>query len=245
MTSSGQPRFAAIEQLRAHEYVAEQIRRQIFLGLVPAGAALPPERELATMFGVGRMTVQLAIGLLEADRLVETRRGRRGGSFVRAPHNDDRAMDQRLVEVRRRADQIEQVLTYRLIVEPAAAGLAATEHTETELGEIRDAAGRTERATTDAEFMASDTQVHLAIARASHNRFLVEAIERIRLDLHSALALLPESDLWHKVSNQEHSGIIDAVAARDAKRANRLMHKHAERANESIRSLLEALSRWR
>src|SRR4051794_39670314 len=74
--------FEPIEQPRAHEYVAEQLRRQIGLHVVPVGGALPTERELSAMFGVGRATVQAAVRLLEAERLVETRRGRHGGTFV-------------------------------------------------------------------------------------------------------------------------------------------------------------------
>ena len=70
--------FEPIQQLRAHEYVAEQIRRHIALRLIRPGESLPSERELATLFGVGRPTIQQAMGLLEADHLVEARRGRRG-----------------------------------------------------------------------------------------------------------------------------------------------------------------------
>src|SRR5256885_10996226 len=47
-------RFERIQQLRAHEYVAEQIRRHISLRLIKPGESLPAERELASMFGVGR-----------------------------------------------------------------------------------------------------------------------------------------------------------------------------------------------
>ena len=57
--------FDPIQQLRAHEYVAEQIRRHIALRLVGPGEALPSERELAAMFGVGRPTIQHAMRLLE------------------------------------------------------------------------------------------------------------------------------------------------------------------------------------
>ena len=60
-------RFERLEQQRAHEYIAEQIRRQIVLRVIPTGQALPPERELARMFGVGRATVQQAIRMLVAD----------------------------------------------------------------------------------------------------------------------------------------------------------------------------------
>src|SRR6202158_1517283 len=75
-------RFERIHQLRAHEYVAEQIRRHISLRLIKPGEALPAERELATMFGVGRPTIQHALRLLEAAGLVEARRGRTGGAFI-------------------------------------------------------------------------------------------------------------------------------------------------------------------
>src|SRR5438309_3908128 len=77
--------FDRIEQLRAYEYVAEQIRRQIMLRLVQTGQALPPVRELADMFRVGRTTVQQAIVELEEEGLVERCRGRTGGTFAVGP----------------------------------------------------------------------------------------------------------------------------------------------------------------
>src|SRR3954452_15563657 len=87
-------RFERLEQQRAHEYVAEQIRRQIILRLIPAGQALAPERDLATMFGVGRATVQLAIRMLVDDQMVESRRGRHGGgNFVVGPDENRGGME--------------------------------------------------------------------------------------------------------------------------------------------------------
>jgi DNA-binding FadR family transcriptional regulator len=105
--------FRRVEQLRAHEYVAEQIRRQIAFGLIPSGEALPPERELAKVFGVGRATVQHALRLLEAERLVETRRGRTGGTFVTGPVDDGIAVDRLLAKLRRERERVREVLIYR------------------------------------------------------------------------------------------------------------------------------------
>src|SRR4051812_14792974 len=96
VTSAAQDVAATLEpiaQLRAHEYVAEQLRRQIGLRMVLPDDGLPSERELSGLFGVGRATVQAAIRLLEAERLVETRRGRNGGTFVLAHDEDDLAQD--------------------------------------------------------------------------------------------------------------------------------------------------------
>src|SRR5258708_30594390 len=120
-----QPIFGAIEQQRAHEYGAEQIRRQIGLGIIAPGEALPPERELSRLFGVGRVTIQLAIGMLEADRLITTRRGRSGGSFVLAPTDHPGTLDLRVPEASLSAGLIRHTIDFRVIIAPDAAPPAA------------------------------------------------------------------------------------------------------------------------
>jgi len=94
--------FDRIQPLRAHEYVAEQLRRHIALRLVAPGCALPSERELAVMFGVGRPTVQHALRILESERRLEARRGRLGGTFVLEPSEDEQVMEELVGRVVRR-----------------------------------------------------------------------------------------------------------------------------------------------
>ena len=233
-------RFERVEQLRAHEYVAEQIRRQIALRLIPSGEALPPERELAKIFGVGRATVQQALRLLEADRLVETRRGRHGGTFV-IGLVDEVGMDYLLVELRRDRGLIEETLAYRRSVEPATAAEAAVVHTEAELVTIRDACQQAATAESDAAFMTHDTRFHLAIAKASHNRFFSEAVEKVRLVLNRAFLALPESALWHKRSATEHAAVFAALEARDSAAARQAMLIHVDYTQKSVAALLAAL----
>jgi len=236
-----QPMFGAIEQQRAHEYVAGQIRRQIGLGIIAPGEALPPERELARLFGVGRVTIQLAIGMLEADRLITTRRGRSGGSFVLAPAEQHGSLDFRVLEVAQSVGLIGEAIDFREVVEPAAARAAARSRTKRELAAISAATERMAAAGTGAEFMREDTAFHLAIARATGNRFLVEAIEQGRLHLNSVLALLPDSHLWHQMSVREHEAILRAVARRDPDAAHGLMYEHVRGTARSVRALLKSL----
>src|SRR5258708_3991870 len=162
-----QPIFGAIEQQRAHEHVAEQLRRQIGVGIIAPGDALPPERELARLFGVGGVRIQLGIGMLEADRLITTRRGRSGASFVLAPAEQHGTLDFRVLEVAQSADLIREAIDFREVIEPAAAHAAARSRTKRELAAISSAAERMAAASTDAEFMREDTAFHLAIARAA------------------------------------------------------------------------------
>ena len=122
----------------AHEYVAEQIRRQVVLRLIPAGQALPPERDLAAIFGVGRATVQQAIRLLVDDGMVESRRGRyRGGNFVVGQDESGVGMEALLMRLRRRAGEVEEALAYREAIEPAAARLAARGRSREQLRSLR------------------------------------------------------------------------------------------------------------
>src|SRR3989442_13922831 len=59
-------RFERIQQLRAHEYVAEQIRRHISLRLIKQGESLPAERELAVMLGVVSTTIHLTLRVMQS-----------------------------------------------------------------------------------------------------------------------------------------------------------------------------------
>jgi GntR family transcriptional repressor for pyruvate dehydrogenase complex len=230
--------FAQIEQQRAHEYVADQIRRHIGLRLIAPGEALPPERELAKRFGVGRATVQHAMRLLEADRLVQSRRGRGGGTFVVGPGTDAVALDRLVTKLRMTAPQIEEAMECRQVLEPPAAGLAAEKRKRDDLVLLRQAARAMAEADDEPELMRWDTEFHLAIARASRNRLIVQSLEQVRLLLNEALSVVPESDLWHERIFQEHDAIIEAIAARDSARAIEAMRHHVVNAERGLRAVL-------
>jgi DNA-binding FadR family transcriptional regulator len=237
-------RFDRLEQQRAHEYVAEQIRRQIVLRLIPSGQALPPERELAAMFGVSRATVQHAIRMLVDDHMVESRRGRHGGgNFVLGPNESRAGMLSLLARVSRQRDRVEDALTYRRVIEPAAAALAAATRSRTDLRTLTASIAAAEAADTDVEFMQADTEFHLAIAQAGGNRFFEEATERIRLELNDVMIALPDSRVWHERSALEHQAILDAVRERDERAAAIAMETHIAHTEQSVRALLAALAR--
>ncbi|HEX7823751.1 MAG TPA: FCD domain-containing protein, partial [Mycobacterium sp.] len=102
---------------------------------------------------------------------------------------------------------------------------------------------KTALAADDAEFMRWDTAFHLAIAEATANQFMVEGLERIRLELNPALQLLPDTPLWHELSVKEHRAILDALDQKDPGSARDLMAAHITHAEQSIHALLKSLSR--
>lgn len=242
--AGGSPMFEAIEQQRAHEYVAEQIRRQIGLGIIGPGEALPPERDLARMFGVGRATVQLAIGALEAQKLITTRRGRAGGSFVLAAL-EPTAVDMRVVEVANSSGRITEALDYRLVVEPVVSGLAASRRTKADLAHLKSVVDRMAQVSTDQDFMREDTAFHLAVARVTRNEFLIAGIEDTRLQLNSVLSLLPDTRAEHVRSMRDHDEILAAIEGGDGQAASECMSAHVAGTSDNVRTILRSITRKR
>ena len=240
-------RFERIQQLRAHEYVAEQIRRHISLRLIKPGEALPAERELAVMFGVGRVTIQQALRLLEASGLVEARRGRTGGTFVTKRDSDSDAADELIVRVMRHRKEMEDLLQYRRLMEPAVARVAAGMRRNADLAAMRKAIRGMVEATSEPDYMRHDTDFHIAVARATGNDILTHAIESIRMQLNDAMTLLPESDTWHRRISREHEELFAAIEGGDGEAAERLMEEHVANSEQSLRAVFAAIRRraWR
>lgn len=66
-----------------YEQLARYIARIISEGHLPVGHQLPPERDLAALSGLSRVTVRNAVAQLVSEGLIEQRRG--AGTFVRPP----------------------------------------------------------------------------------------------------------------------------------------------------------------
>ncbi|HVV89547.1 MAG TPA: FCD domain-containing protein [Solirubrobacterales bacterium] len=233
--------FAPIEPLRAHEYVAEQIRRHIGLGLIGVGESLPPERDLAKMFGVGRATIQAALRLLEADHLIESRRGRGGGTFVIEPAQNEAAQARSKLELHLSRAEIEDALQFRRVVEEGTVRLAAESATAEDLAVLRSLSEQMADTDSEREFHRLDTEFHVAIALASHNELLRNATEQSRLILNEAIIAQPETDVWHERICREHDALIRAIDQGDHRRAVRAMRTHLSHTEKGITALLAAL----
>ena len=64
------------------EETVERLGHSIKLGLIKPGQQLPPERELAELIGVSRVTVRSALQVLVQGGFLIAKRGRNGGTFV-------------------------------------------------------------------------------------------------------------------------------------------------------------------
>lgn len=227
--------------VNVNRYVADLVRREIRLGLLPPGSALPSERDFAEMLGVGRTPVQLAFRQLHAEGLIERRRGRNGGAFVRGAGEDESRFHDVIMEAIKNRDEIRLAMEYRCLVEPAVSRLASERRTATELNELEAAHSLLQEASDDASFMRSDAVFHLTLAHITANPFLIRGIEESRQCCHPALALLPEGGTFHEATIVEHQEVLEAVHARKPDDAERAMSAHVQRSMWSVQKLLATL----
>ncbi|MFW3963518.1 FadR/GntR family transcriptional regulator [Acinetobacter radioresistens] len=74
--------FAPIEQATRSEQVVGRLENAIISGLLKSNEQLPNEADLARLMGVSPITVREALNTLRVKGLIDTRRGRNGGSFI-------------------------------------------------------------------------------------------------------------------------------------------------------------------
>lgn len=80
-------------QIPLYQQIETHLRQSILSGQLAPGTRLPPTRQLAQQLGVNRITVESAYAGLEADDLIQSRRG--SGSYVMAPSPLPEIPDQR------------------------------------------------------------------------------------------------------------------------------------------------------
>jgi DNA-binding FadR family transcriptional regulator len=220
------------------EEALEQILQVVRLGLVPGGERLPAERELAQRLGISRVTLREVLRVLQDQGLVESRRGRYGGTFVRARAGATAATGG--AELRRRVERvdIEDVLRFREVLEVGAAELCAAHGLSGARARLlREALARTRDAPL-AEYRRADTAFHLTLAELCGSPTLTAQYAAVRSTVNDLLDCIPllVRNLEH--SQRQHAVLVEAVLAGDAEGARGAMREHCAGTAALLRGFL-------
>jgi GntR family transcriptional regulator, transcriptional repressor for pyruvate dehydrogenase complex len=203
--------------------IADRIRRQIGSGQLKPGEQLPGHRELATMFSVSVGTVREAISMLVSEGLIATRAGH--GTFV-AEGSEQIPTIWSASPLDR--GKVEELIDAREILEGALAAMAAERATSEQIDKLRSIVDRMQEAHSDAAgFLAADVELHLLLAEAANNRYLLKAMGGIRsmlrrdLELGAELSIRRVGDLQFAVN--EHRQLVEAITSRDSAAARAAM----------------------
>lgn len=228
--------FSPVPVRNAFEVTVERLAQSIRLGVLADGDRLPPERELAETFGVSRETLREAIKALRDAGLVESRRGRGGGTFVVSPAPRRRRGGLRLDASA--AQALEDALALRRVVEPGAAALAAT---RTLSAADRASLRRYLSAASDcspSERRLADSRLHMAIAALGGSPSVTAVMGDVQLRLDELLRAIPVLSANIAHSNAQHAAIVDAILAGEAERARAEMEEHVDGTAALLRGFL-------
>ncbi|MBB5954256.1 DNA-binding FadR family transcriptional regulator [Saccharothrix tamanrassetensis] len=224
--------FRPVRAGNAFEETVERLMQAIRLGVVPPGERLPAERELATRLGVSRVTLREAIRSLQDAGIVESRRGRYGGTFVNAEL--PASLPGRRVEV----PELLDALTLRTVLETGAAECAAGRSLGP--GERRNLRARLAECSSAelAEYRRKDSRLHLAIAESTGSASLTGAIADVRMRVNELLERIPllPPNLAH--SNDQHELVVTRILDGDAEGARRAMAEHLDGTASLLRGFL-------
>ena len=232
----------AVRDGKTFEATVEQLASSIRLGVFGLGEHLPPERELAELLGVSRSTVREAIGALRQAGMVQTRRGRGGGTVVvyraEEPGFGPSAALRRRAAAEDRA-RLRDVLDYRRVVEPGACALAATRDlTADQRAWLVGSRCAVEQAHDAAAHRVADSRLHLALATLSGSRLLVAAVSEVQREVHEMLVAIPvlAPNITH--SNAQHRRVVELVLSGDPEGARSAMEAHCDATSALLRGLL-------
>jgi GntR family transcriptional repressor for pyruvate dehydrogenase complex len=199
-----------------------------------AGDKIPSEDEIARQLSVSKVTVREALGHLEAQGLIERRRGVYGGTFVAKPTSGK--MSEVVMNYYRMGHVTpENLVEFRCTLEPTLAMLAAQRITDPEMEELK---RNIESIQSELEQGKADTamalEFHTLVADACHNPLFSHVMKALTDVFQKVLEQLP-LDLEVARYDLDHSKqLYEAFQHRDSSKAYDLMVSHFEKLRHYI-----------
>ncbi|RGE23305.1 FadR/GntR family transcriptional regulator [Leucobacter sp. wl10] len=228
--------FAPIGEEGRTELVEARIVQAISVGAFIEGERLPSETELSGLLGVAVVTVREALGSLRHRGLIETRRGRNGGSFVRTSLGAVEEVNARALMTMPRVALADLGVHYEVIAS-ACAEYACMRATSDELAVVHRLLGESRELAPDV-WRRRITEVQLELAALSQSVRLTNEHVTVQTEFTPLLAL---QDLDDRARLATHDALVAQTAA--TRKGDIAAARGAVR--ESIRTSVRWLVRFR
>jgi GntR family transcriptional repressor for pyruvate dehydrogenase complex len=222
---------------RTGEALADRIVTAIAVGEFLPGERLPPERELAELVGVSRSTVRDALARVVSLDLLEIRRGRGGGAFVRHPWGETTGQVVRnVLEPEWKA--LEQTMDLRHLVEAMVARTAAERRTREDVAAITAALAAYEKPENLRQAQAADVRLHHAVAAAAHNEELLALREELFSKVSLGFVVEPFTQAIYDRALPQHRALAQAIVEGDEATAWDVGKEHFTITADELRATL-------
>jgi DNA-binding FadR family transcriptional regulator len=224
-------KLGPIQRRKLSDEIVERLTAAIRDGTYPAGSFLPSERDLMSLFGVGRPSIREALYALQRIGLVRLVSGERPRVTEPSPKQVLRELDSTVRHWLEHQDAVRHFEQVRLFLETGLVRHACAHATDEQIALLQDALARNEAAIGDeTEFALTDVAFHRVIAEIPVNPIFtamhdaaVEWIIRQRPHLEDA-------ETHNRMSYAGHLAVFQAIRDRDGERAANAMTRHLEEA---------------
>jgi GntR family transcriptional regulator, transcriptional repressor for pyruvate dehydrogenase complex len=213
--------FEPVDASSTYEETVARLGVAIRIGVLPPGAKLPPERELAEQLGISRSTLRQALATLTESGHLTAIRGRLGGTFV--------AEEPPLSSGRPPArERWRSVLDWRLALELGIVQLAAERASDEDRNRLAEAFDALEETLTAdfASYRRADVAFHLALAESAGSDRLIAEMTQLQGELSDLLHQLQLPQEARERSNAQHRLVLAAIREGDAAGALAAMRTH-------------------
>jgi GntR family transcriptional regulator, transcriptional repressor for pyruvate dehydrogenase complex len=162
------------------EEIAAHIETMMTSGSLSPGDRLPSERRLAAQLRVSRSSIREAIRILDQKGLVEIRRGRTGGAFLRPPSPQSLTSDMALL-LRFDRLTLDQISEFRVAIEGYVTAQAAQAAQQEDIRQLHHhleiARTKMNRSGAGLEaYIEADKAIHLYVAQMAGNPLFSQAL---------------------------------------------------------------------
>jgi DNA-binding FadR family transcriptional regulator len=217
---------------RRSDVVYKTLLDRLYAGRYARYSRLPTERELTEEFQVSRPVVRNALAQLRDNGLIRSVQG--SGSIVLYEYERGNGTSLGPVSI----GDFQKCFEFRVLIEQEAAYLAAKRCDRRALEAIRQNIDLVERHVQRGEYRIGESfNFHRAIATASDNPFLVQALDSVQDFIGFKIYVTRSMSLNNPIErlamiNGEHSVILSHIEHRRCDEARELMRSHIERARD-------------
>lgn len=225
--------FAPLEPTSRAAQVARRLSDAIALGLLAEATQLPGEVDLAATLGVSTVTVREALAGLRSEGLLQTRRGRGGGSFVTLPRGGTAELTHRRL-LGSTVQELRDLGDLYSTIAAGAAAYAARRRTPDDVVQLR-AAGRAYAAAREpGDRRRADAHLRVVLATVAQSPRLYRAEIGLQAEIGTLLWLASDGDEVHRDDTAAVNALLDAVECGEIETARTRAEDRVRRATARL-----------
>ncbi len=238
MSDSGDNLFTPSMLKSVEDQIAEQLIKAVVTGKLKTGDRLVAS-DLALQFGVCRSTIVSVMQLLAALGVVQTKRGPKGGSYIKESPLDDSFRERfsdsypPSIEIIAKSITLEEFCQFRVLLETEGCVRCAREHAGNRGSAFMDLlAQNVEDGLTGRLSDKYNISFHTILARGCSNRLLSRGLESLDKVVQSVLEENGSDEMVRK-GKLQHKKIFEAIQSGDEEAIRQAVIDHVALFRES------------